>query len=312
MKKFISKIDRTFFPNSILIILLFTILIVFNSCTDNVITPDETINSNLEIAIGEQMIVEATLAAHFVAIAEQAGLTSSEINLRLKSITDNSVLTEFWITDENGHAYLTNEDFNFSFTPDSKAQPQAYVFWDLITGRQNVVNQSAQKREVDNHIFKYVGVAGIDKPRIVQVGINADELVTNSIIEAEVGKHMVVEALIAAHLVDVAEKAGFTTSQINAHLKAIASGTVLDEFWITDSQGHAYLRNADFDFTFNPNPNIQPQAFVFWDLITGSKTQIIQNAQKREVDDQVFKYVGVAGIDKPRIVQVGIHYTYFQ
>lgn len=312
MKKFISKIDRINFINSISIILLFTVVIVFSSCTDNVITPDETINSNLEIAIGEQMIVEATLAAHFVAIAEQAGITTAEINSRLKSIADNSVLTEFWITDENGNAYLTNENFGFSFNPDPKVQPQAYVFWDLITGRQNVVNQSAQKREVDNHIFKYVGVAGIDKPRIVQVGINADELVTNSNIETEVGKHMVVEALIAAHLADVAEKAGLTTSEINSHLRIIASGTVLDEFWITDSQGHAYLRNADFDFTFNQDRNIQPQAYVFWDLITGAKNSVIQNAQKREVDDQVFKYVGVAGIDKPRIVQVGIHYTYFE
>ena len=28
-------------------------------------------------------------------------------------------------------------------------------------------------------------------------------------------------------------------------------------------------------------------------------------ARKREADDQVFKYVGVAGTDKPRIVEVG-------
>ena len=33
---------------------------------------------------------------------------------------------------------------------------------------------------------------------------------------------------------------------------------------------------------------------------------MIQDAQKREVDDQIFKYVGVAGVDKPRIVQVGV------
>jgi hypothetical protein len=33
---------------------------------------------------------------------------------------------------------------------------------------------------------------------------------------------------------------------------------------------------------------------------------VIQEARKREIDDKVFKYVGVAGVDKPRIVQVGV------
>jgi hypothetical protein len=33
---------------------------------------------------------------------------------------------------------------------------------------------------------------------------------------------------------------------------------------------------------------------------------VIQGARKREIDDRVFKYVGVAGVDKPRIVQVGV------
>ena len=33
---------------------------------------------------------------------------------------------------------------------------------------------------------------------------------------------------------------------------------------------------------------------------------MIQKAEKREIDDQIYKYVGVAGIDTPRIVQVGI------
>jgi len=33
---------------------------------------------------------------------------------------------------------------------------------------------------------------------------------------------------------------------------------------------------------------------------------VIQDARKREIDNQIFKYVGVAGVDKPRIVQVGV------
>jgi len=38
------------------------------------------------------------------------------------------------------------------------------------------VVQPAQKREIDNRVFKYVDVAGIDKPRIVQVGVSAEHL----------------------------------------------------------------------------------------------------------------------------------------
>jgi hypothetical protein len=43
-------------------------------------------------------------------------------------------------------------------------------------GRAQVVIQNARKREIDNKIFKFVGVAGVDKPRIVQVGVSAANL----------------------------------------------------------------------------------------------------------------------------------------
>jgi len=37
---------------------------------------------------------------------------------------------------------------------------------------------------------------------------------------------------------------------------------------------------------------------------------VIQNARKREIDNKIFKFVGVAGVDKPRIVQVGVSAAY--
>ena len=89
-------------------------------------------------------------------------------------------------------------------------------------------------------------------------------------------------------------------------LKDIAEKSGIQEFWITDSSGRAYLTNTGVDFTFSEDPAKQPQASVFWPLITGAKQVVIQDARKREIDDRVFKYVGVAGIDKPRIVQIGV------
>ena len=97
-----------------------------------------------------------------------------------------------------------------------------------------------------------------------------------------------------------------TTEGINGILKDIAAKSAIQEFWITDSAGHAYLTNTGIDFTFSSDSAKQPQASAFWPLITGAKTVVIQNARKREIDNKVFKFVGVAGVDKPRIVQVGV------
>jgi serine phosphatase RsbU (regulator of sigma subunit)/anti-sigma regulatory factor (Ser/Thr protein kinase) len=130
--------------------------------------------NDVEAAIGEQMVVEARMAAHFVALGEAAGVSPKEINRRLKQIVDDTVLDEIWITDEKGHAYLRNiAEIDFTFSPDPKEQPQAHVFWPLLTGKAKSVVQEARQREVDTQVFKYVGVTGVDKPRIVQVGYNA-------------------------------------------------------------------------------------------------------------------------------------------
>jgi len=130
--------------------------------------------SDVENAIGEQMVVEATIAAHLVALGEAAGVSSQEINRRLKQIADDTVLDEIWITDEKGHAYLRNiTEIDFTFSPDPEKQPQAHVFWSLLTRKNKSVVQEARQREVDTQVFKYVGVTGVDKPRIVEVGYNA-------------------------------------------------------------------------------------------------------------------------------------------
>jgi len=129
-------------------------------------------------------------------------------------------------------------------------------------------------------------------------------------VEDMLGAQMVAEARIVAHFVDAAEKAGFTPQEISRRFRQLADTTVLNEFWVTDEKGHAYLRNVDVDFTFSPSAQEQPQAHVFWPLLTGKKDQVIQEARQREIDNQHFKYVGVGGVDKPRIVEVGYNARY--
>ena len=121
-----------------------------------------------------------------------------------------------------------------------------------------------------------------------------------------VARHRVAEALLAARLVAVAEQAGMSPEEINAVLKDVVARSAVDGFWITDETGRAYLASEDLELTFVSNPEEQPQASAFWPLIEGAEDIVIQDARRREIDDRAFKYVGVAGVDKPRIVQVGV------
>jgi hypothetical protein len=132
--------------------------------------------ADCEEIVARHMVSEALLAAQFVALAEKSGMKAAEINAALKSIAEKSAVQEFRITDSAGHAYLTNTGIDFTFSPDPAKQPQASAFWPLISGGEKIVVQAARKREIDNRVFKYVGVAGVDKPRIVQVGVGAEGL----------------------------------------------------------------------------------------------------------------------------------------
>jgi adenylate cyclase len=156
--------------------------------------------SEVEELFAQHMVVSARLLAEFVDVAEKAGLPSQEIISRLDRITEETVLDEFWVTDENGHAYLhriNNPDFTFSPSPEQ--QPQAHEFWKLLKGEKNPVIQKARKREIDNEHFKYVGVSGVDKPRIVQVGYNANYIKS---IEERLGIQRAVDNLLDSDEID--------------------------------------------------------------------------------------------------------------
>ena len=68
---------------------------------------------------------------------------------------------------------------NFSFPTDPKAGTQGAPFALLLEGTASegtatVVVQEPQPRELDGAIFQYVGVSGIARHHIVQVGIAGD------------------------------------------------------------------------------------------------------------------------------------------
>ena len=85
--------------------------------------------ADCEDTVSRHMVGEALLAAHFVALAEKAGMTPDAINAILKSVAERSAIQEFWITDSAGHPYLTNTGVDFTFSPDAAKDPQASAFW---------------------------------------------------------------------------------------------------------------------------------------------------------------------------------------
>jgi sigma-B regulation protein RsbU (phosphoserine phosphatase) len=135
----------------------------------------------VERLIGDQMLVQARMAAHLVAVAEtRAKMSPQEINTILKDITGSTDLDEIWITGPDGVARLYATDMPVTelphFTDDRVAQPQSSEFTPLLRdpSGQRFVVQRAQRRDLDPRIFKYVAVSGVDKSRIVQVGNEAE------------------------------------------------------------------------------------------------------------------------------------------
>ncbi len=130
--------------------------------------------SPAEKLVNAHMVAEATLAAHYVAAALKAGMSAAEINAVLADIVKRTVITEFWISDETGRVVFTHAPgTDFRFGTDPAADLQSAPFARLLSGEAAVVAQGVRARELDGKRFKYVGVAGVDGRRIVQVGLSA-------------------------------------------------------------------------------------------------------------------------------------------
>lgn len=135
------------------------------------ISVSQQLPDQMEELMGQGMQATATVLSHYVVAAEKAGESRSSIRSVLQKIIDSTLIGEIWITDSKGHAYLNAPlNVDFTFSPDVNLHPQASAFWGLLSGQVPMVNQPMQPRELDQKLFKYVGVGGADKPRIVQVG----------------------------------------------------------------------------------------------------------------------------------------------
>ena len=283
----------------------------------------------LDATLDDQMTAQARIAAHMVAAAEAAGQDPPRIIETLDAIVASTVLDEFWITDSVGFSYLTNvRDENgalvpFRFDPDPAVQPQAHRFFELlgsdVDDDTGVITQPAQVREIDQEVYKYVGVGGVDQERIVQIGnalvFGEQEILTNTftseradvsaVVEGIIGQHMLVQAHIAGHFVAAAEEAGWSPEEIEGRLRRIAGATVIGEIRVVDGDGSVAYSNL-----LPPLAGGSAAAVPYLDeiapLLDGSEQSLEFATAPRASDGEVYKYVAVAGAGSPRVVQVGI------
>ena len=280
----------------------------------------------LDATLDDQMIAQARLAAHLVAAAEEAGQDPPRIIETLDAIVASTVLDEFWITDSVGFSYLTNVRDEagalvpFRFDPDPTVQPQASKFYVLLgSDVDDVITQPAQVREIDQEVYKYVGVGGVDQERIVQIGnalvFGEQEILTNvyateradvsAVVEGIVGQQMLVQATIVGHFVAAAEEAGWPVEEIEGRLRRIVGSTVIGEIRIVNPDGSVAYSTLLPPLTGGAAAGV-PHAGELAPLLAGAERSVELATAPRASDGQVYKYVAVAGAGSPRVVQVGI------
>ncbi|MDE0165520.1 MAG: SpoIIE family protein phosphatase [Bryobacterales bacterium] len=281
----------------------------------------------LDATLDGPMTAQARIAAHLTEAAEAAGYNPPRINRILDEITQETVLDEFWITDEEGFSYLTNVrdeagvPVPFRFDPDPAVQPQAskfYVLLDAPLDGDDFITQPAQVREIDQEVYKYVGVGGVDKPRIVQVGnalaFGEQEILTNvyasqradvsAVIEGILGQHMRVQATMLDHFVSAAEAASWTKDDLDLRLRSIVDSTAIGEIRVTDASG-VYAIYSSLPQGSTATVDL-PHAKDLGVLVNGSE-QVVEHATAPHASDgSAYKYVTVARKNSPRLVQVGV------
>ena len=282
----------------------------------------------LDATLDDQMTAQARIAANLVAAAEAAGQGPDRVIETLDAVAATTVLDEFWITNEEGFTYLTNvrdadgQPVPFQFHPNPALQPQASKFYSLLSSPldgDEVITQPAPVREIDQEVYKYVGVGGVDQPRIVQVGnalaFGEQEILSNTytglradvsaVIEGILGQHMVVQATLLEYMVGASQAAGWLTDFINGRLRRIVDTTIIGEIRVSDRAGRE-LYNSLRPALAGTVASGRPHALELGPILSGTTNVIDHPTAARPRDNAAYKYVTLASPTEDRIVQVGI------
>ena len=296
----------------------------------------------LDTMLDGQMTAQARIAAHLVAAEEAAGHDAARFIETLDAVAADTVLDEVWISDERGVVHLTNvrddtgAPMPFEFHPDPAIQPQASAFHALLSfpvDGGGVVTQAAQVREIDYEVYKYVGVSGVDRHRIVQVGnalafeeqapsdaytspvmtavlaaFGEPELLSSShtdrlaevraVFEAILGRQMVVQAALVDAFVAGAEAAGWPAEEIDGRLRRIVRSSPTGEIHVLGPGGAPVCTSG------GPPAGSTDDAPA--PLPDATRRAVEHPIAPRASDGALYKYVTAAGARSDRFVRVGL------
>lgn len=179
----------------------------------------DNLPEDVEEIIGKQMVVQAMFASHMIAMAENfipnKDQGVQEVLKRLKNITEQSDLAEVTITDSRGFAYIQTSPTPLSMIFEPNTSNPSSQFYELLSGERSQLVQKSYRREIDDKLYKYSGVSGVDQPRIVQVGYDLSFL---NALKQRVGFQRLVEGLLAGESVNA-------IWIVNKSLETLAFGT---------------------------------------------------------------------------------------
>lgn len=279
----------------------------------------------VDASLNGPMTAQAFASAFLVKVAAEAGYDTSQVINTLTSITEETVLDEFWITDREAYSYLTNvrgddgELIYFAFEESPIEQPQAYKFYSLLYVSPDsfaVVTQPAQVREVDRNVYKYVGTNGVDHHRITQVGneleFGDNELLSqthtdstadvSSVIEGNLAANMRVVGVIVDHYIVASTAAGRDVRSIEDDFGRIINHTAIGEITVADRTGrvlHSVTSSGgERLITVLYQDELDNLMAEHWIDHSGGKIH--------RGDSSQYKYVTVARLGSDYIVQIGL------
>ena len=116
----------------------------------NVVTVADGVLQSTDGLVSKHMVAEAMLTSHFIDAALRAGMSQDEINAVLTKITEQSIISEIWVSDDRGNIEFSNfPDVDFKFPTDPSSNSQALPFAALLDGSESVVVQGLMERELD-------------------------------------------------------------------------------------------------------------------------------------------------------------------
>jgi len=278
-----------------------------------------------DVSLNMPMTAQAFSAAFLVKATSEASYDTADVIQILSSITEETVLDEFWITDTTGFSYLTNVRgadgslIPFRFLEDPSEQPQAHKFYPLLDvpmGSFDVVTQPAQVREVDRDVYKYVATNGVDQPRIVQVGNRLDfgdsELLSqthasttadvSAVIEGNLSANMRVSGVILDHFMTASFDARRSDEEIISDLDEIILHTAIGEITIAD-------RESQVLYSVNSSNGAQIESLLYRDELDDLMTNEWidhRGTKPHRGDSSAYKYVTIARSNSSYIIQLGL------